>query len=286
MANTRQIKRRIGSAKNISKITKAMEMVAASKMKKAQDQALQARPYSLALRESLRKVSEHTDESLHPLLSNHNIGDQVLIMITTDKGLCGSLNTNVFKLAISWKKAHPAGKIIAVGKKAVTLCRLAGWEVLAQFTNLPEIIQTKDILPITELISSKFLTKELQSVDIVYTDFINTLSQKPVETRILPISAETDNESDFAAKGEYSFEPSAKSLLSFLLPYFIENMVYQILLESRASEHSARMVAMKNASENAGELVEELKLIFNKSRQAAITNELLEITTATISLQS
>lgn len=291
MISTRQIKRRITSAKNISKITGAMEMVAASKMKKAQNQALRARPFAEALIASLKKIAGNLDPSLHPLLSTHLEGYPVLVIVSTDKGLCGSLNTNILKQVISWKNKNNDGKIIAVGKKAVHFSQLLGIPLLAQFTELPESIHIEEILPIAELVKELFLVKEANRIDIIYTDFINTLSQKPKLLTLLPVNQALDDEVNQdqidqspPSLADYSFEPNAKTLLNQLLPYYLENTIFHSLLEATASEHSARMVAMKNASENASELVDELKLIFNKSRQASITSELLDISTAVLTL--
>ncbi|MDH5533787.1 MAG: ATP synthase F1 subunit gamma [Candidatus Pacebacteria bacterium] len=292
MANARQIKRRIGAASNISKITKAMEMVAASKMKRAQDQAILARSYALALQDSLQKLASQSDPSLHPLLSSHDEGIDILLVIGTNKGLCGSLNTQLFKQMDNWVKSHPNGEIIAVGKKIVNFCRLGGFTIHAQYTDIPEKMTSSDLVPISTMIIENFLNKKYKSVGIVFMDFINTLSQKPKISKVLPMSKEEtsgdkekkDENQTKVSKVDYLFEPDAGKILSSLLPFYIENSIYQAFLESRASEHSARMVTMKNASENAYELVDELKLVFNKSRQAAITNELLEITTASLSL--
>ncbi len=288
MASTRQIRRRITASQNISKITKAMEMMAASRMKRAQEQATAARPYARALQASLQKVSQRTDASLHPLLTKHDQGIDVAIVFSTDKGLCGSLNTNLFKALIKWLKAHPNGEIIAIGRKAVGFCRTFGLKMHAQFTDLPDHVTTRDVLPIGALLMNNFLDKKFRSAHILYMDFVNTLSQQLRVVQLLPLSQEeTYQEVNMvvpAVDTEYSFEPSAKEILDELLPYYVENFLYQTLLESRASELSARMVAMKNASENAADLVSELKLLYNKSRQASITTELLDITTATLTL--
>lgn len=287
MANTRLIKRRINAAKNISKITKAMEMVAASKMKRSQEQALAARPYSRTLESSLRKLSKDINPSLHPLIEKNEQGIPLLIVISTDKGLCGSLNTQLMKETMAWHDQNPDGQVVAIGKKAVHFCQITGIEVIAQFTELPEKITTNDILPVSTLVINGYEDKQFIRVDLVYMDFINTLSQKVRSVPMLPIA-----QSDYADEGlasitiskEYKFEPSANEILADLLPYFIENTIFQAFLEARASEHSARMVTMKNASENANDLVSELKLEFNKSRQATITSELLDITTASMTI--
>jgi F-type H+-transporting ATPase subunit gamma len=288
MANTRQIKSRISTAANISKITKAMEMVSASKMRRAQQQALAARPYTRGIQSSLQKVAQFTDSSLHPLLAHHTKGKNILIIFSTDRGLCGGLNTNLFKSTWHWTKEKENVEVIVIGKKAVGFARKMGLTILAQFTQLPEILSVAEILPIASLITEGFLSEEYKSVSMLHMDFINTLSQKVKFTQLLPISPAAAKIESVTTPpqiyAEYTFEPTAKDILNELLPYYIENTLYQTLLEAKASEHSARMVAMKNASENAKELVSELKLLFNKSRQAAITNELLDITTATMTL--
>jgi F-type H+-transporting ATPase subunit gamma len=287
MATARQVKQRINTAKNISKITKAMEMVSASKMRRAQDQTMSARPYAQALEQSLRTLAEEATPDLHPLLSNHTEGEDILIIVSTDRGLCGSLNQNMFKKALEWYRAHPNGKFILVGKKAVAFAQFLGLSVIAQFTSIPDKVSVTNILPLSTLIIDQFTQKKYHSVGILYMDFINTLSQKVKLNHLLPIRHFSEDvilvETE---KSEYIFEPSPKEILQELLPYYIENAIYQSFLEGKASEHSARMVAMKNASENAKDLVKELQLLFNKSRQESITKELLEITTATMTLES
>ncbi len=289
MPNVRQVKQRISTASNIAKITKAMEMVSASKMRKAQDQTLAARPFAQALRDSLQKLAKEAHPSLHPLLEEHTDGVDVLIVLSTDRGQCGSLNQNLFKMLTQWYQTHPSGTFVLVGKKAVTFTNFLGLNSYAQFISMPDIIHTEDILPITTLIIDNFINRNFKTVSIVYMDFINTLSQKVKLQQLLPIKAHelADDESVIEEDSihEYTFEPSPKEILTELLPYYIENNVYQAFLESKASEHSARMVSMKNASDNAKDLVKELRLIFNKSRQESITSELLDITTAILSLE-
>jgi F-type H+-transporting ATPase subunit gamma len=288
MANTRQIRRRIIASQNISKITKAMEMVAASKMRRAQEQATAARPYARALQASLQKVSAFTDASLHPLLTKHDQGLDIAIIFSTDKGLCGSLNTNLFKALIQWLKDHPEGQVIALGRKSVTFCRIFGIPLYAQFIDLPEKVSTREIQPVSSLIMREFLDKKFRTVQVFYMDFVNTLTQRLRSVQLMPLAKDSEYQDETMIKPilstEYTFEPDPAEILNALLPYYVENFLYQTMLESRASEQSARMVAMKNASENAAELVKELRLIYNKSRQAAITNELLDITTATLTV--
>ena len=297
MANTRQVKSRISTARNISKITKAMEMVAASKMRRAQEQAVAAKPYARVLLQSLNKAAQGIAIDLHPLLSQHAEGKRVALVVATDKGLCGSLNARLIKSVLEWSRQHPKNSVVvAVGKKAVLYCRAAGLEIHAQFTQLPEKIRVVDVAPIVELLISGFLNKSFQSVELIYTDFINTLRQEVRAERLLPIHSLTATGGDLhssqmtevnqvaPADAQYLFEPSPKEIFDTLLPFYIENTLYHAFLEAKASEHSARMVAMKNASENAADLVTELQLIFNKTRQQSITSELLDITTAQLAL--
>lgn len=289
MPSARQVKQRISTAKNIAKITKAMEMVSASKMKKAQQSALSARPYAHALEESLRLVATQNPEYNHPLLSKHDAGKDILIIIATDRGLCGSLNQNLFKLTAEWLNNHEGGQVIVVGKKAVAFAAYIGLDVLASFVNMPDHITTADLVPLSTLIVDRFTKEELRTVDLIFADFVNTLSQQPKLLSLLPIGqlpTGPETLSKLETPSEFLFEPSAQDILDELLPYYLEHTIFQTFLEAKASEHSARMVAMKNASENAKDLVKELQLLYNKSRQESITNELLDITTATLSLEA
>ncbi len=232
-----------------------------------------------------------TDPAMHPLLTKHEGGFPVLLIISTDKGLCGGLNGNLMKRLWQWRQAEgPDVQVVAVGRKAVMFSRALGIPLYAQFTELPELVRTVDVQPIAELLIERFLNHTFTSVDLLYTDFINTLSQQTKVDQLLPLAA-TEPQQEVAPKGsveqmhsEYTFEPGAKQILNELLPFFIENTLFHALLEAKASEHSARMVAMKNASENAGDLVGELRLLYNKSRQQSITSELLDITTAQLTL--
>ncbi|NCO12547.1 MAG: ATP synthase F1 subunit gamma [Candidatus Pacebacteria bacterium CG_4_10_14_3_um_filter_34_15] len=288
MSSARQIKQKIKTAKNISKITKAMEMVSASKMRRAQIQALATRPYTRALQESLSTLASTIKTNIHPFLVSHPSGVDVAIIISTDKGLCGGLNLNLFKSTIEWQKKHRSGKLILVGKKAVVFAKMYGLNTYAQFTDFPDIIRTSEILPIATIISKEYLNESFKSVSIIYMDFISTLVQRVKTINLLPLPKNDEtNYSELVlvntkSKIEYIFEPSPEAILDDLLNYYLENTLYQSFLEAKASEHSARMVAMKNASDNAGELMSELQLQFNKSRQAGITSELLDITTAVL----
>ncbi len=283
MQNTRQIRQRIKTAGNISKITKAMEMVSASKMRRAQAQALASRPYTRALQKSLATAAHASDVSLHPFLQTHEQGTDIALLISTDKGLCGSLNPNLFKSALQWAHAHSSGQFVVVGKKAVAFAKVANLPLFAQFTDLPEKLSFSDIVPITTLLMSGFSNLKIRTVTVIYMDFVSTLVQRVNTIPLLPITSIDQPEEavlEQIAHADYSFEPSAKDILHELMPFYVENSIFQSFLESKASEHSARMVSMKNASENAKDLMAELGLEYNKSRQASVTGELLDITTA------
>lgn len=297
MAQARLIKSRIKSATNIAKITKAMEMVAASKMRRSQEQALASRPYTHKLLEMLHTIGSNTDSGLHVLLQHGNpTAPELLILVSTDKGLAGSLNTNLFRAANELLSTMRTPKIIAVGKRAREFAVKFGYPLVAEFSGLPDKLTLADVLAISEVFVKGFLAGDFSTVRSLHMQFVSTLSQSPEINQLLPIAVDEMGKggmlpqpkfADTASEGklEYTFEPSPKDILDFLLPFYTENGFYQIMLEAKASEHSARMVAMKNASDNAKEIVGNLKLEYNKSRQAGITSELLDITTAALALK-
>lgn len=296
MANARIIKRRVNSVQNIAKITNAMQLVSASKTKYSQKVATNSLPYIQALLDSLETVANFADPKLHPFLNKDRAGVDLMIVISTNKGLCGSLNTNLFKKLMIWAKDRPNAKYIAVGQKAVTFLRNRDFNLLAGFTDWPEKTKLSDILPLTDLLKSKYLSGEINKVDVLFTDFVNVLKQRSLIFGLLPLQdlqiQQLESEyqdknakvvvkkTDAKARASYLLEPSSSELLDFLLNYYLELSFYHLVLESLASEHSARMIAMKSASDNAKDLVEVLKLDFNKSRQTMITNELLDISSA------
>lgn len=286
MPSARAIKQRIKSAKNISKITKAMEMVSASKMRRAQDQANSSKPYALALQNILHKISSHADPSLHPLLQKKETGKTLILMVSTNRGLVGGLNSNMFRTILHSDFLKDDVAFVTIGKKAKNFARLIGREVYADFSGLPDKVHYTDALPISKLIIDGFLNGEFKEVHIIHMQLINTLSQKPLVEQLLPISPKEilGDLAKIESEKQYEFEPNAQEILNWLLPYYLENTVYFDLLEGKASEHSARMISMKNASDNAKEIVADLTLEYNRSRQASITQELQEITTAQLSL--
>ena len=289
MATILQLKKRIKSVTNISKITKAMEMVAASKMRQAQLQALSSRHYSRKLEDILSKIASRIDTTYHPLLSSHTLNSQeALLIVSTDRGLTGSLNANLFKSINIFQQDHQA-HVYTVGRLAKEYAIKSNFDLVAEFGEVGEVVSYEITQPVAGLLMKEFLDGRYQKVYIAYMDFISTLEQNPRIIQLLPLSKQSSEEEKHIPgvySKEYIFEPDAQSLLNSLLPYSVEMSVYQSLLEARASEHSARMVAMKNASENASELKDNLSLQFNRSRQAKITSELSDIVTATMSLGS
>ncbi|CAN5380309.1 ATP synthase F1 subunit gamma [soil metagenome] len=282
MANTQDIRRRIKSIRNTAQITKAMQMVAASKMRKAQQQALAGRPYSELMNRVLVSLKSRTDPLLHPLLQIRPTNRELVLIISTDKGLAGALNTNLMREAAAFDQAKTV--FVSSGRKAKQFVARTRRELLADFElkDAPSILETKAI---SKFCLEKFLSGEVDKVTVLYTQFVNTINQKPVAQTLLPIDrfafgAESGGEPGNDPMLEYIFEPSPQAVLDFMLPYYVQYEVYQMVLDARASEHSARMVAMKNATDNANQFIKDLTLEYNKMRQASITTELLEIATA------
>ncbi|NMC35905.1 ATP synthase F1 subunit gamma [Candidatus Beckwithbacteria bacterium] len=292
MASSRKILSRIKSAKNISQITKAMQMVSASKMRRAQELAINGEPYSIELRRILIALLSTTTKFDHLLLKKSNNPKSLCIFVTTNKGLCGGLNTNHFRQIMRWYKEQGDVDFITVGKKGRMFANALGANILADFSELPENIDFIHTLPISRMVLDLFKDKEYGRIYISYNKFISTLSQKPLLTQFLPIDREElkdslglleelteEKEREFEPK-EYLLEPNKEKIINWLLPYFAQLQLYHFLLENKASEHSARMVAMKGASENAKEIMEQLRLIYNRLRQQQITSELADIITA------
>ena len=282
MANTLDIRRRIRSVKNTAQITKAMQMVAASKMRKAQAVALAGRPYQEALDRVLGALHGKVDPLENPLLEERPVHRELIVVISTDKGLCGPLNTNLFR-ELSTVNSANAG-FVTVGKKGVQFLARTRRELLADFP-ANEIPRFREIRPVATFCAEKFLSRDVDQVRVLYPKFINTLNQQPTFHRLLPIAPAQIASEQKPQGGEFVFEPNENAVLAAILPHYLGYEIYQMALEARASEHSARMVAMKNATDNAKQLVKDLTLEYNKVRQASITTELLEITTAQLAVQ-
>jgi F-type H+-transporting ATPase subunit gamma len=292
MANLRDIRRRIKSVKNTAQITRAMQLVAAAKMKKAQDQALAGREYAAHLTQVLFDIRKNFSEESHPLLERREGGRELVLVISTDKGLCGPLNTNLAK-AIRQQTSADA-HFVTVGRKLRIMCEKLGKSVIADFT-VKDPVPFSQTRPIAKFVTQQFLMGNYDKVSIAFTSFVNTLRQEPEVVTLLPIQGKhqgQDQAYEAIGKGfsvedhsndafrDFTFEPDPAAVLQAILPLYVNYEVFQAHVEARASEHSARMVAMKSATDNAKKFIKELTLEYNKLRQGAITAELLEITTA------
>src|SRR5688572_14946840 len=287
MPSLKDIRGRIGSVRNIAQITRAMEMVAASRMKRAQDAILAARPYSDELRAALSRVAAVVGEEVHPLLARRPVKRVALIMITTDRGLAGSLNANAIRAALRWtqdrigRATEDGGRVeveaITIGRKGRDGLRRAGIPIAAHFPQLGDRPAFSDVTPIARLVTEDFLEGKYDEIDVAYSTFISTLTQRPEIKPLLPIATPKQEEGADVENDEYLFEPSPEAVLSKLLPHFVAIDLYRAVLENQASEQSARMIAMRNSTDNANELIEDLTLVYNKTRQATITREMIEI---------
>lgn len=286
MASLKDIRGRIGSVRNIAQITRAMEMVAASRMKRAQDAILAARPYSDELRAALSRVAAVVGEEVHPLLARRPVKRVALIMITTDRGLAGSLNANAIRSALRWTQQKIGSgngetrvevEAVTIGRKGRDGLRRAGIPIAAHFPQLGDRPSYSDVTPIARLVTDDFLAGKYDEIDVAYSTFISTLTQRPEIKPLLPIVSPDQAEGAETENDEYLFEPSPEAVLSRLLPHFVAVDLYRAVLENQASEQSARMIAMRNSTDNANELIEDLTLVYNKTRQATITREMIEI---------
>ena len=290
MPSTREIRRRIRSVKNISQVTRAMQMVAASKMRRAQEQVLATRPYTEKAWEVLNNLAAQrgADETTHPLLEvRAEIQSIGMVFITADKGLCGSYNHSMIQAALRFIDELPCpAELVTVGKRGRDAMWRLGQTIVAEFSELPPQPRLLDVTPIAHTVMDGYISGRYDAVYLAHTDFINTLTQRPAIWQLLPIRpldlgassvAEHRGERSVQRPIEYIYEPDPRTILNTVLPRFTELQVYQALLESIASEHSARMVAMRNATENAEELLGDLTLTYNRARQEAITKEMLDI---------
>jgi F-type H+-transporting ATPase subunit gamma len=281
MANLRDIRRRIKSVKNTAQITRAMQLVAAAKMKKAQDQAMAGRDYSSQLNAVLSDISTNfQDEVSHPLLEQREGNRELVLVISTDKGLCGPLNTNVARKLRA--TTSETADYVTVGRKLRIMLEKLKKNILADYS-VKDPVPFADARAIAAFLTKQFSDGKYDKVSITFNRFVNTLTQVPETIQLLPVLPPAQTEDTGAIAGDSSdslFEPSAEEVLASILPLYVNFQVYQALLEARATEHSARMVAMKAATDNAKKFIKELTLQYNKVRQAAITAELLEITTA------
>lgn len=322
MANTRELRRRIRSVKNTSQITKAMEMVAATKMRRAQSQALSGRPYNQTLKFALNQLLTRVDQSISELLKPKEGGKTAVVLISTDKSLCGALNTNLFRSVLHFTQGNRHPELVSgskipnqvrndmcfytIGKKGRGFVVKIGADLVADYDNT-ETVTFQQAAQIARQLTKSFISGEFSEVYLAYPNFVSTLRQEPVISKLLPldplalakeleigdlsdnhpdrVSGSKKDQHDVFGGEDFLFEPDINELLEYILNHAIETKVYQALLETKASEHSARMIAMQNATNNAKDLVSELQLSYNQIRQEGITRELLEITSAMAALE-
>lgn len=289
----KQVKNKIASTQKTGKVTKAMESVSAVKMRKSQEQAFRGRPYVHSAMRILQQLASSKEGLSHPLAQKRETGKQLLVIVTSDKGLAGAVNSSVLKRASESFENNPEIDVVAIGRKALEFAKQERKEVVGQYTNVSDDIHLPDIKDIAETIMGKFGDGTYKNVSVIYQNFVSTFEQEPTKRNILPLDPSeihfimkgirpkkgkfSDNTSEQDGKIIYTVEPSAEEVLNTLIPQLVQIMLYHALLESKASEHSARMVAMKNATDKSKEVAKELTRVYNKERQAAITAEVSEI---------
>lgn len=281
MAGAKEIRSKIASIRNTQKITKAMEMVAASKMRKTQERMSASRPYSESIRRVISHIAKGNIDYKHPFLTPRPVKNVGYLVVSTDRGLCGGLNINLFKTVLNALKMHKDQgvnvRVGLIGNKAISFFQSVGVEIRAQVSGLGDTPVMEDLVGIVNGMVNAYRDGEIDEVYIVYNTFVNTMSQKPTVQQLLPLPALDDDHLESTGSWDYLYEPNPKVLLDSLLVRYLESQVYQAIVDNLASEQAARMVAMKAATDNAGNLINELQLVYNKARQASITNELNEI---------
>jgi F-type H+-transporting ATPase subunit gamma len=279
VASQREIRRRINSARNIKQITRAMQFVAASKLRRAQESTLSARPYRDKLDEVISDLAAVLSGEDHPLLGGHDPSGEdrrLIVIITSDRGLAGALNTNTIRFVAREITDHSGElKVVTVGRKGRDAMRRARVPIAAHFEGFGDRPSFADVLPLARLVTDDYVAGTYDRIDVVYSRFVSTLAQKPVIDQLLPVEPAEDTSG--IPGNQFLFEPNPAEFLRALLPRYVATRLFQAVLESKASEESSRMVAMKNATENAQELIEDLTLSYNKVRQANITREMVEI---------
>ena len=280
MAVGKEIRSKIGSIKNTQKITRAMEMVAASKMRKTKDRMLATRPYSKKIGQIIKHLAHANPEYKHPFLVEREVKRVGVIVVSSDRGLCGGLNSNLFRKTLSqmmqWDKANIEVDICTIGTKAFGFFGNLKSNLVGQVSKLGDTPHQHDIIGIIKIMLDAYEQGRIDELHVVSNEFVNTMTQKPTIEKLLPVVA-GELEENLNGHWDYIYEPDAKEVLDHLLTRYIESIVYQGLVENNACEQAARMVAMKSASDNAGNIISELQLVYNKARQAAITQEISEI---------
>lgn len=284
MAAAKEIRTQIGSIKNTQKITSAMEMVAASKMRKAQERMVASQPYAKQIRKVVSHIAEANPEYRHDYMIDRKVKRIGYIVVSSDRGLAGGLNVNLFKSVVKearqWQEEGVEVNFVAIGSKAGAFFRNYGGNLMAAKSGLGEAPATKDLIGSVKVMLDAFDEGELDRLYVVYNEFVNTMTQRPTVRQLVPLVAQESGSEDEQARPiswDYLYEPDAKDLLDKLLVRYVESQVYQAVVENAACEQAARMIAMKSATDNAGDLIDDLQLVYNKARQAAITQELSEI---------
>jgi len=282
MPNAREIKTKIRSIKNTQKITRAMEMVAASKMRKAQDRMRRSKPYAEKIRDVIRHLASAHPEYKHPFLEVRPIKRAGYIIVSTDRGLCGGLNSNLFRLAIQNMRDFSTqgieSDLCVIGQRGEAFFRSTGGNIIAHASHLGDAPGIEQLIGIVKVMLDAYLEAKIDALYICYNQFVNTMTQKPFKLQLLPIvPSEEDKVETKKTHWDYIYEPDARKLLNRLLKNYIESQVYQGVIENIACQQAATMVAMKNATENAGKIIDDLNLAYNKARQASITREISEI---------
>tara|TARA_R110002020_G_scaffold37705_24_gene113767 strand:- start:1926 stop:2789 length:864 start_codon:yes stop_codon:yes gene_type:complete len=280
MAGGREIKTKIKSVQNTRKVTRALEMVSASKIRKAQDRMKQSRPYARLMRQVIGHIAKANTEYVHPFMVERKDVKRVgYIIVSTDRGLCGGLNSQMFRRILAdmreWQEKGVEIDVVCIGQKATVFFRRLKVNLLASVTHLGEKPELAKLVGVIKVMLDGYTEGKLDRVFLSYNDFINTMAQKPRQDQLLPLPPSESLESRH--DWDYLYEPDAQAVLEHVLTRYVESLVYQAVLENLASEHAARMVAMKSASDNANKLIGDLQLVYNKARQAAITQEISEI---------
>tara|TARA_Y100001956_G_scaffold79142_1_gene91880 strand:+ start:586 stop:1446 length:861 start_codon:yes stop_codon:yes gene_type:complete len=279
MSGAKEIRGKIASVKNTQKITSAMELVAASKMRKAQDRMAASKPYAEKIRQVVRHLANSNAEYKHTYMDEREVKRVGVIVVSSDRGLCGGLNINLFKktlqLTKEWKEKGCEVDMALIGTKAVSFFRSVGGNVVATKTGLGDQPSIEDLIGAVKVMLDAFESGKIDRLYLMYNDFVNTMTQTPTSIQLLPLEASKDEA--YQHHWDYIYEPEAKEILDYLLVRFVESQVYQGVVENNACEQAARMVAMKSATDNAGNLINDLQLVYNKARQAAITQEISEI---------
>jgi F-type H+-transporting ATPase subunit gamma len=279
MAVGSEIVTKIKSVQSTKKVTSALEMVSASKIKKAKDQMLEARPYARQMQKIIGHMAHSSPEYRHPFMKEREVKRVGYVVISTDRGLCGGLNTNLFKRSVAhmkdWQDKNIEVDVVTIGNKASSFFKKVNVDMKASISSLGDNPELTKMIGLVKVMLDAFGEEKIDRLYLVFNDFVNSITQKPEVQQLLPLEPVTDDK--IRDNFDYLYEPEAKEVLEFVLGRYVESLVFQGVLENLASEHAARMVAMKNATDNATDLIKDLQLIYNKARQAAITQEISEI---------